>query len=367
MSTELTDDLRGLPERAYLKAFAEACRVVEEGLAGVREIDLAMSQGIGMAPGPFARADARGLDNVLSALEQAAQMWGESFSPPVILRRLVAQRRLGVVTGQGFYPYAQPEPGYEAARVKLDMRDDVAVLWLDNPPANVLSPEVVDELWSAWQEVESHRRVRAMVIASANPALFCAGADITRFGGIDERGARRIVDRMHELLRAWEHSGTMTIAAINGLAVGGGCELVMACDVRIATYSASFGQPEVKLGIMPGFGGSQRLPRLVGHAKALEMNATGESISAEEAYDVGLVNRVVEDHELFDSTLRWARKLGQQAPLALRELKLASYEGDLDRGIAAEKVGFATLVDSEDAQEGVAAFLEKRSPRFRGR
>ena len=133
----------------------------------------------------------------------------------------------------------------------------------------------------------------------------------------------------------------MTIAAVNGLAFGGGCELAMACDVRIAGFSATFGQPEINLGIIPGFGGTQRLPRLVGPAKALEMNTTGEAISAEDAYEHGLVNRVVQDHELFDTAVQWARKFARQAPLALELIKQASHKGDLDEGIAAEKQAFA--------------------------
>ena len=138
-----------------------------------------------------------------------------------------------------------------------------------------------------------------------------------------------------------------TIAAVNGLAFGGGCELAMGCDVRIAAYSATFGQPEINLGIIPGFGGTQRLPRLVGEAKALEMNLTGDPIRADEAYDFGLVNRVVPDHELFDTALAWARKLAGQAPLAIEQVKKVSHKGDLD--------------------EGIAAFLGKRSPVWKGR
>jgi enoyl-CoA hydratase/carnithine racemase len=364
MSTEKSSDLS---ERVFLRAFAEACALLEEGVAGMRDIDAGMALGAGMVPGPFARADARGLDDVLAALEDAAPRWGAHFAPPLILRRLVAQGRLGMRTGQGFHAYPRPEDGYESALVKLELRGDVAVVWLDNPPANVLSPQLIDELQRVWEVIEAAAGVRAMVLTSADHSLFCAGADIRRFSEFDERGSRRMVDRAHDLLRAWERSGTMTIAAVNGLALGGGCEFVMACDIRLAGSSASFGQPEVKLGIMPGFGGSQRLPRLVGHAKALEMNATGEPISAREAYDFGLVNRIEADHELFDAALRWGRRLAAQAPLAMRELKLASYEGDFDRGIAAGKLGFATLIDSEDAHEGAAAFLEKRAPRFRGR
>ena len=159
----------------------------------------------------------------------------------------------------------------------------------------------------------------------------------------------------------------MTIAAVNGLALGGGCEIAMACDVRLAAFSASFGQPEIGLGIIPGFGGTQRLPRLVGPAKALEMNTLGEPISAEEAYEYGLVNRVVADHELFDTALAWARKFAGQAPVALGQIKAVSHAADLDAGIEAEKEAFITAFSSEDAREGIGAFLAKRKPEFKGR
>jgi enoyl-CoA hydratase/carnithine racemase len=354
-----------IAERFTLKAIVEACLVLEEGIAGVREIDLGLMMGTGMVPGPFARADLRGLDDVLAALERAEQEWGEGFAPPLVLRRMVAQGRLGAKSGQGFYPYPQPEPGYENAVVKLDRRDEhVAVLWLDNPPANSLSPQVIEALEAAWGEVDGS--VAAVIIASPNPALFCAGADIKAFTQMDEAGGKEMIDRGHGLLRSFERSRTMTIAAVNGMALGGGCELAMACDVRIAAFSASFGQPEINLGIIPGFGGTQRLPRLVGPAKALEMNATGDPIGAEEAYEFGLVNRVVADHELFEGALAWARKFSRQAPLALEQIKRVSNAGDLDEGIAAEKAGFAAVLGSEDAREGIGAFLAKRTARFKG-
>jgi enoyl-CoA hydratase/3-hydroxyacyl-CoA dehydrogenase len=352
-------------ERYALKAFVEACLVLEEGVAGVREIDLGLMMGTGMVPGPFARADMRGLDDVLAALEKAAQEWGEHFAPPVMLRRLVAQGRLGAKSGQGFYPYPRPEAGYETAPVKLERRtDDIAVLWLDNPPANSLSPQVIDGLAAAWNEVDG--QVAAVIVASPNPTLFCAGADIKAFTQMDPEGAGEILERAHALLRSFERSRTMTIAAVNGAALGGGCELAMGCDVRIAAYSASFGQPEINLGIIPGFGGTQRLPRLVGPAKALEMNTTGDPIGAEEAYEFGLVNRVVPDHELFDTAMAWGRKFARQAPLALEQIKRVSHRGDLDEGIAAEKAGFAAAIASEDAREGIGAFLGKRTPKFKG-
>jgi enoyl-CoA hydratase/3-hydroxyacyl-CoA dehydrogenase len=151
------------------------------------------------------------------------------------------------------------------------------------------------------------------------------------------------------------------------LAFGGGCELAMACDVRIAAHSALFGQPEVKLGIVPGFGGTQRLPRLVGENKALEMNLVGDAIGAEEAYVFGLVNRVVVDHELLDTALAWARRLAGQAPLAVGAIKEVSAGAELDEGIEAEKAAFARVFASEDAREGIGAFLGKRQPAWRGR
>src|SRR5205823_976935 len=177
----------------------------------------------------------------------------------------------------------------------------------------------------------------------------------------------QLLDRMHALLREMERSEVVTIAAVNAIAFGGGCELAMACDFRLAAASASFGQPEIGLGIIPGFGGTQRLPRLVGEARALEMNLTGDSISAHAAYEFGLAHRVVPDHELLETALRWARKLASRAPLAAEEIKRVSGAGEPDEGIEAEKAAFARVFGSEDAREGIAAFLEKRTPHFRGK
>jgi enoyl-CoA hydratase/3-hydroxyacyl-CoA dehydrogenase len=369
MSTgaEARVDAGALIERFTLKGLVEACLLLEDGIAGVRDIDMGMMLGTGLVPGPFARADQRGLDDVLVALERAEREWGEYFAPPVILRRLVAQGRLGTKSGQGFYPYPQPDPGFGDGPVKLESRGDVAIVWLDNPPANSISPEVIAQLERAWQAVDGSADVRAMILTSPNPTLFSAGADIKAFTSMDDATGRDLLDRGHGLLRSWERSRVMTIAAVNGLAFGGGCELAMGCDVRLAAYSATFGQPEVNLGIIPGFGGTQRLPRLVGSAKALEMNTTGEAISAEDAYEHGLVNRVVADHELFDLALGWARKFAAQAPLAVEHIKRASARPDLEEGIEAEKEAFAAVFATDDAREGIAAFVEKRSARFQSR
>jgi enoyl-CoA hydratase/3-hydroxyacyl-CoA dehydrogenase len=223
--------------------------------------------------------------------------------------------------------------------------------------------QALTRVWSAVTEAGAH----ALVFASANPQLFCAGADIKSFTQMDESDGRELVGSMHELLRDMERSRIVTIAAVNAGAFGGGCELAMGCDFRIAAESATFGQPEINLGIIPGFGGTQRLPRLIGEPRALEMNLTGDPISAYDAYELGLATSVVPDHELLDTALRWARKLAAQAPLAIELIKQVSAAGDLDEGIVAEKQAFAAAFVSEDAREGISAFLGKRTPRFTGR
>jgi enoyl-CoA hydratase/3-hydroxyacyl-CoA dehydrogenase len=359
-------DAGALAERFTLKALVEACLVLEEGVAALRDIDLGMMAGAGIMPPPLARADQIGLDDVLARLEWAASEWGEAFEPPTILRRLVAQGRLGCKSGQGFYPYPRPDTGWEEGPVKLETRGPTAIAWLDNPPANSISPTVVEALTRLWAAVSENETVRVLIITSANPQLFCAGADIKAFTKMDADAGRELVDGMHGLLRAFERSRIVTIAAVNALAFGGGCELAMACDIRLAADSASFGQPEINLGIIPGFGGTQRLPRLVGTSKALEMNLSGEPVGAEEAYELGLANRLVADHELFDTALAWARKLAGQAPLAVEQIKRVSGHSDLDAGIAAEKQSFAEVFASADAKEGITAFLQKRSAKFTG-
>ncbi len=357
-----------LTQRFVLKAFVEACLVLEDGMATARDIDLGMMAGAGLIPPPFARADQTGLDELLAALGRAEAQWGEQYAPPLILRRLVAQGRLGAKSGQGFFAYKQLDESFEQGEaVGLETRDGYAIAWLDRPPANSLSPQVIGELKRVWEHVDADESIRALIVASANPMLWCAGADIKAFTKLDVDGGAQLLHDAHGLLRAMERSSTVTIAAVNAVAYGGGCELAMACDVRIAAQSASFGQPEINLGIIPGFGGTQRLPRLVGTARALELNLTGDPISADEAFEIGLVNRVVPDHELHDVARAWARKLGSQAPLAVGAIKRTTAgDADLDEGIEAEKVAFGEVFQSADAREGIGAFLGKRAPRWTG-
>jgi enoyl-CoA hydratase/3-hydroxyacyl-CoA dehydrogenase len=353
-------------ERMGLKTLVESCLVLEEGVAAAKDIELGMMMGAGILPGPFTRADEAGLDETLAALERAHAEWGESFEPPVILRRLVAQGRLGKKAGQGFFAYPQPDAGDQRETVLLETRGHVGIAWLNRPPANPLSPQAVRDLISLWEEVDG--KLRALVIASSNIFTFSAGADIKEFTKMSpDAEGRELVESAHGFMRGMERSPTVTIAAVNSIAFGGGCELAMACDFRIAAESASFGQPEINLGIIPGFGGTQRLPRLVGESKALEMNLVGDPIDAYEAHRVGLVNQVVPDQELLDAALAWAHKLAGQAPLAAGAIKEVSHRPELDEGLRAEGEAFGRVFGSEDAKEGIGAFLGKRRPRFQGR
>jgi enoyl-CoA hydratase / 3-hydroxyacyl-CoA dehydrogenase len=360
-----------LAELYILKMLLEACLVLEEGVAQTRAIDLGMMAGAGLDPRrgilpPLLRADIEGLDTSLQRMIDAADKYGERFTPPAILTRLVGQGRLGQKAGQGFFPWPQPDEGFSEGPVLLETRGTTAIAWLNNPPANSLSPAVIERLREIWDHLQT-TEVRALVFASGNPLVFSAGADIKAFTTLDADSGRKLIDDAHALFREFEQSSIATIAAVNSIAYGGGCELAMACDVRVAAYSALFAQPEINLGIIPGFGGTQRLARLVGASKALEMNLTGDAISGEEAFEFGLAGQVVPDHELLDAALAWARKLGGQAPLALQLIKQVSAKGDLDEGIAAEKDAFAAIFASADAREGIGAFLGKRKPEWTGK
>ncbi|MGH2982622.1 MAG: enoyl-CoA hydratase-related protein, partial [Solirubrobacterales bacterium] len=356
------------------KSLREACLLVEEGVCSVRDIDVGLMAGAGMDPRrgifpPFWKADLDGLDTALERMERLEEQHGERFSPPRLLKRLVAQGRLGLRSGQGFYPYPQPDEQTEQPeQVKLETRGGVAIAWLTNPPMNAVSPQLMSDLGQIWEKVKQADGVGAMLICSSIPMVFSAGADIKAFTQMDSPEAgREMSDKGHALLRELGQSQVSTVAAVNSIAFGGGCELAMSCDARIAAQAAIFGQPEIKLGIIPGFGGTQRLPRLVGESRALEMNLVGDAISSEQALEHGLVNRVVPDHELFDEALSFARRLAEQAPVAVEKIKQASGKGDLDQGIEAEKDGFAEAFLSFDAKEGIGAFLEKRKPHWKGR
>jgi enoyl-CoA hydratase len=249
--------------------------------------------------------------------------------------------------------------------IRLEREGPVAVATIDHPPVNAISGSVVAGLAEALAACEGDPGCRALVLTGAGPKFFSAGADITEFGG----GAEGLGGAMDLTLR-FERSRLPVIAAVNGVAFGGGCELSLACDLRICSSNARFGQPEIKLGIIPGWGGTQRLPRLIGRAAAMELLLTGDPIDAERALELRLVTEVVPAEDLRSAALRWAGMLAAQAPLALAATKRAVLEGaplPIDQALAVEQREFAALFSTEDAAEGIGAFLQKRAPQFKGR
>lgn len=352
--------------RSSLRMLVEACKIIEEAAGSAREIDLGMMMGAAVIPGPLARADEMGLDNVLAALKSGVEQWGSAYEPPALIKRLVAQGRTGKAAGQGFFAYPRPDDGEQTETVLLETRGNVAIAWLAQKPVNPISPALVRDLTAVHAKVEADDHVRALVIASSTNAIWSAGADLKAFAAMNPEETEQHVDNTLAMMRGLEKGRTVTIAAVNGAALGGGCELAMSADVRIAGESASFGQPEIALGILPGFGGTQRLPRLVGKGVAFELIAAGDQIDAWRALETGLVNQVVPDHELIDSAVRLAERLAAAAPLAIGYIKDVLDDPSLDAGIAREREAFLAAMKTNDAREGVAAFIQKRAPKFSG-
>lgn len=234
---------------------------------------------------------------------------------------------------------------------------------------NALNRVVIDELEECFRGARDNSDVRAVVLTGAGTRAFVAGADIGEFAGLSAEAAEQLARRGQKVFLQIERLRKPVIAAVNGFALGGGCELALACHIRVAADNASFGQPEVNLGIIPGYGGTQRLPRLVGRGRAAEMLMSGDRISAQRAYEVGLVNAVVPADDLIENALALASTLASKAPLAVTAIleSLHYCEGPLADGLAQEAMLFGSVLGTEDAREGVAAFLEKRKAEFKGR
>lgn len=253
----------------------------------------------------------------------------------------------------------------------FDVREGIAFVTVNRPDKlNALNDQVMAELADAVARLESEKEIRGAIITGAGQKAFIAGADIgdlSRQGPFD--GKARAM-RGQAVLRRLETCGKPVIGAVNGYALGGGCELAMACHLRLASDTAKFGQPEVKLGIAPGYGGTQRLPRLVGRGIALQLILSGEMIDAQEAYRIGLVNKVVPGAELLAEAEKLLRGILTMAPLAVRLCLEAVDQGcemTLDEGLLLEANHFGLLAATSDMKEGTQAFLEKRPPRFEGR
>jgi enoyl-CoA hydratase len=256
--------------------------------------------------------------------------------------------------------------------ISTEQRDAVAVVTIDHPPVNALSAPLLDELEAELERLDADESVRAVVLKGAGDRAFVAGADISEFPALrnaasDESGSARGIQKLGARMDA---AGTPFVAAIHGFCLGGGLELAMCCDIRVVAEDAQLGQPEIKLGLIPGGGGTQRLPRLVGIGRAMLLNMTGDFIDGRTAYEWGLVEKVVPREELMDAALGIAQTIAARSPVSigvLRELARTCRDLPLEEGLRREAEGFRRCLASEDGLEGVTAFLEKREPEFRGR
>lgn len=248
--------------------------------------------------------------------------------------------------------------------ILLEKKGLIAVATINRPKAlNALNSEVLTDLDELVSAVKADADIRALVITGSGEKAFVAGADIGEMSTLTKEGGEAFGKHGNNVFRAIETLPIPTIAAVNGFALGGGCEMALACDIRIASEKAKFGQPEVGLGIIPGFGGTQRMARIIGTGPAMELIYTADTIDAQRALEIGMVNHVVPADQLMDEAMKLAQKICTNAQKAIRASKLAIRRGidcDISTAVSYEALAFATCFGTEDQKEGMQAFLEKR-------
>ncbi len=258
----------------------------------------------------------------------------------------------------------------EFDNVTLERQDQIAILTIYRPKAlNALNSATIKEISLALDDVKNDPSIKVLIVTGSGEKAFVAGADIAEMKDFSSMQARRFAQLGHEMMRKIELLPQPVIAAVNGFALGGGCELAMACDLRLASTNAKFGQPEVTLGLTAGFGGTQRLPRLVGAGLASEILFSGDAINAQEAFRIGLVNHVFAQDQLMNEAIVLAQRIAARAPLAVQLSKSAIQRGinlDLDDALAYEAEIFGLVSGTKDQKEGTSAFVEKRKPAFKG-
>ena len=266
---------------------------------------------------------------------------------------------------------SSPVSALTLENVLYEKKGAIAYVTLNRPKVlNALNQRTWQDLRAAFEDARDDADVRGVILTGAGDKAFIAGADISELAQVTAVQAERSSTYGQEVLNLVENLGKPVVAAINGFALGGGCETAMACTIRLATESARFGQPEVKLGLLPGGGGTQRLPRLVGKGRALQLILSGEMISAQEAYRIGLVNEVVPAADLIPRAEAILKQIFANAPLAVRyslEAVNKGLETSQTEGLALEASFFGLCAGTEDKQEGTQAFLQKRAPQFQGR
>lgn len=356
-------------DRFVLPMINEAAILISDGVAALEDVDPAMQMGTGMGRGPLALADMMGIDLVVSKLEYYAEQLGTRFTPAPLLKKMVAEGRLGQKSGQGFHAYElAPEGKKTRTFVSYKAEDAVAIVTIDNPPVNSLGSGVMAELDEVMFELNEDTGIKAVVLTGGGTMAFVAGADIKEIAEIQNgaqavqlvAGGQGVLDRIEAMKKP-------VIVAINGFCLGGGCELVMACHMRIASDKAKFGQPEINLGIIPGFGGTQRLARIIGYGNAAEWILTGDLYTAQQALRVGLVQKVVPAGDELNQAVALAKKIASKGRLAIQYTMEAMYEGHgkpLKEALKIEADRFGKACETEDKQIGVKSFITKTPAKF---
>jgi enoyl-CoA hydratase/3-hydroxyacyl-CoA dehydrogenase len=346
----------------------EAADLVAIGVADPAEIDEAMRLGTAFPKGPLALADELGIDRVLAALRGHRR-----YKPAKLLEEMAARNELGVSSGKGFYEHAAKgeEKPFETILVARDAATYVATITLNRPDRlNTLPPQFFEDLERALADLERDDGVRALVITGSGDRAFSAGADLTSFSDISKAyKVWRLSRRSEEVFARLANYPKPTVAALNGYAYGGGLELALACDFRVAAKRVKLGQTEINLGLVPGAGGTQRLVRIIGQAKAKELALLGSRLTADDAAGIGLLTKVVEN-DAFEAEVRsFAEKLARGPPIAMQLVKsLLNRAADmpLDAALEMEAMAFGVVTSSEDIYEGIQAMMEKREPKFKG-
>jgi len=364
---ELADKVR--LEEIFAPAVNAAAWLLRNGVVDREELDKAVTLGLNFPEGILRMADKWGIDVIVQILRIKQSRYGEYYAPDPILEEMVASNRLGVKTGRGFYEYAHDCK--DSGEVKIVREPPIAWIILNRPEKmNALSLKMLDEISRVLKGLLTDKEVKVVLIkGSPDGRSFSTGFDVSAFANLKPLDALLISKRLQEVVNELEMFPKPVVAVIDGYALGGGLELALGCDFRIASTRAELGLPEINLGLMPGGGGTQRLPRIVGEAKAKELIMLGERLKGEDALRIGLVNYVVQPEKLDEEARKLAQKLAEAPPIAIMTVKNVirlTRHGILEEGLAFEASSFATLFTTKDAAEGVSAFLNKRRPHFTG-
>ncbi|MEM2029925.1 MAG: 3-hydroxyacyl-CoA dehydrogenase NAD-binding domain-containing protein [Archaeoglobaceae archaeon] len=344
-----------------------AAELIELGVADAKEIDTAMKLGTNMPKGVCELGDEIGLDVILAKLEQLYKEKGyEILKPRELLKKMVAEGKLGIRAGRGFYDYAK----IVYKNIEVQKEGYIAKLILNRPQKlNAMDFATLEEISNALKELEKDEEVRVLIITGAGDKAFSAGFDLQTATELTPAKAVEISMKGNEVFSQLERFPKPTIAAINGYAFGGGCELALACDFRIMKRGAKIGLTELSLALIPGWGGTQRLPKIVGVAKAKEMIMLAKRIDADEAEKIGLAKAV--DPDKFESeVMSLAKQLSEMPPISLKAAKFAinfGYELPTDVGKVIEVLAFGLATSTQDVIEGISAFFQRRKPEFKGK